>query len=193
MVLKLERASEFPGGLLRHRCLSPPPEVRFRRSAEGTNFAFLTTSQVVLMPLVQGLYCGKHCPASSPQQSEHISTVLSYGWETQGSEGGQALPKVTQPIKGENQNSNPDPSNLQPLWVPQGCSAQPSVLGAHGCYFWCVFSNHDYPLSMELRSFRPRGPTSEFHNHFLLETLPINLLFLNKITMPLCVKAFCMF
>lgn len=99
MVLKLERASESPGGLLRHRCLSPPPEVRFRRSGEGTNFAFLTTSQVVLMPLVQGLYCGKHCPASSPQQSERISTVLSYGCETQGSEGGQALPKVTQPIK----------------------------------------------------------------------------------------------
>ena len=55
-VLKLQRVSESPAGVVRAKCLALPPEFLIQQAWHGTlEFAFLTGSQVML----SGVHCFK--------------------------------------------------------------------------------------------------------------------------------------
>lgn len=120
----------------------------------GPTFAFLPSSQVMLMLPVQEWQYDKHCrgqPHSHLEASACSSTLMGTRRK--------ALKEVSVVQSHlsywQSQYSSPDPYNRWDLWHS---SSSTTVI-----------------LSMRLVSFRLRGPGPEFHNSVLLGTLLINL------------------
>ena len=120
---------------------------------------------------------------SHPHNSLEALTLffLPYEYENKSSKGDKGCPESLK-LLNDRTSIQAQMYTLSRLHVdPKALACSHCGLEARIVPFASAFCNHN-PLSVKLLSFRIRGPSLEFHNRVLLETLLTNLIFLNKIT-----------